>query len=250
MGYRGLASFLRTNTLMAQETNDHKSQFPHDRQSNADAGASSPPLFTSTEVSSGISAWSSITCAQTPSGEGAQAGSEIMGVAAASSPDLFRPCCCRLGSCAGQCSTQPVWVWSSFELLIGTLRLAFLHTHIQRSEHSDKIADKKQVPTIQERGNKRVGREDTNSWSRVYKSPLDCSWTYAQQAEAVPMAFQGAMKKSLGTVSRNENGKSGDGYRNQTEMSSQKFRNSSITMMTAQPLVQSKFFFSRRKPKA
>lgn len=168
-----------------------------------------------------------------------------MGIAGASSPDLFCPCCWRLGSCAGQHSTQPVWVWSSFEP-----GLAFMHPQIQRSEHPEKIVDKKQVPTIQERGNKRAGREDASSWSRVYKSPLDCSWTYAQQAEAAPMAFQGAMKKSLGTVSRNENGRSGDGYRNQTEMSSQKFRNSSITMMTQQPLLPSKFFFSRRKPKA
>lgn len=39
------------------------------------------------------------------------------------------------------------------------------------------------------------------------------------------------MKKRLGIVSRDENGKSGDDYKNQTDRSSEEFKNSSIIMM-------------------
>lgn len=39
------------------------------------------------------------------------------------------------------------------------------------------------------------------------------------------------MKKRLGIVSRDDNGKSDDGYKNQTERSSQELKNSSIIMM-------------------
>lgn len=78
--------------------------------------------------------------------------SKIMGVAAASSPGLFCPCSCwSLGSCAGQCCTQPVRVWKGFEFIKAMPSLAFLCTHIWKPECPNaigKIANKYQVPTI------------------------------------------------------------------------------------------------------
>lgn len=47
----------------------------------------------------------------------------------------------------------------------------------------------------------------------------------------MPVVFWGTMKKRLGIVSRDDNGKSDDGYKNQTDRSLQEFKNSFIITM-------------------